>query len=666
MTGEPIFVIRPSDNVYSFFMFISPTQKAKRKEHPTELDWDVTMSYILVFLNIFFQSVLLALIFEEVVMANVQWQNGIMKLGKDPVMGLFTEPPAGCNDGGALCFKDKGNFTCAPPSVQLTGRWNELDTDGDGVWTRAEVLKNREALKCKYVVDPLDVFHVLVNMLKLRESIIWLHPDIKSGTAIHFSYFTYAMGDLLMCGYRSEDMCSNILQRGFFDGPLKEGTAPRVGTTIESALKYCRALLRPGGTCEHLLPSTYATWKISSGQECGDPSYSKFTYTNPKNGITKSLLSVDYGVRSEYELAQEFWFMVFKSVMLFMWLTSMLVEYKEIIKIVTFCGRIPDAAELEQRGEDPVSIERDPADPENVRYLLQGITSSHRTMLVALCLIRTIVTSVLMFVGVSYLIKTNGYADLIMNGVALIFIAEVAQVLYDQILREEIKNQTEDIKPIKVHMYGIDSLNRKPALVDTLYVFGTMLVVYVIMQWQLASIVVPVSHALQCTCVSDGPQCLEAQKYNYDFWYNYWTKAVPGVFAEVDKLKATAPAGAMSYMSLSGARVSEGLRQKEVEREEDAELATNKKKLATNEKEIAELEKSNTGLEARLEALEALAHKAHSHPSLPKSGHLALTQLQRSPVVKTRLKTSALKHSSTPTQEVQGRLARRHQQKKDM
>merc|ERR1719230_931174 len=99
-------------------------------------------------------------------------------------------------------------------------------------------------------------------------------------------------------------------------------------------------------------------------------------------------------------------------------------------------------------------------------------------MMVVLCIVRVIITCVLMFVGLAYLIKTNGYADLIMNGVALAFIAEISNVLYDMILREEIKDQTSDIKPIRVAMYGIDWLNRRPALVDVLYVLGTILVTY--------------------------------------------------------------------------------------------------------------------------------------------------------------------------------------------
>jgi hypothetical protein len=576
--GLPIFIVRPSENVYSYFMFIGPTEakraEVKRGRTPRvgddaggsawDINWDVAMGYLLVIMNFFMQTVLLYLIFEEVVVSNVDWQNGIMKLGGkgDRIMGLIAETPGECNDGQALCFTDfHGDYTCAPPTVQIVGRWEELDTNKDGIWSREEVVKSQQELQCKYVVDPVVVFDVLIAMLKERADKIWLHPDLLAGNMIHSPYFTYIMADVIMCSYRSKDMCSNLLERGFFDAPLKHGTAPRVGTTIDSALKYCNNLLAPGGMCERNLPSTYAVWKITSQEECADPSYEMFKYTNPGNNATKSLLRVDYSARQEYELAQEFLFMLFKGIIVFTWLLAMVAEYKDIIKILTLCARINDA---EIYGDDAVLVERDPADPEDVRYRIQGITKRHRYTVIFVSILRSIVTLVLLGVGVSYLIKTNGYADLIMNGVALGFIAEISGVLFSEVLREEVKDQTEDIKPIKVEMYGIEWLNRRPALIDILCVVGIGLAVVAIMWWQQKNIVVPVYKALECTCLSHGDECFEAQKYNFDFWYEYWLHGVPGVFKAVETLKAGAPGAAgASYLMLNATSLRADMTAKE-------------------------------------------------------------------------------------------------------
>jgi hypothetical protein len=509
------------------------------------------MGYLLVALNLFMQSVLLWLIFQEVVVSNVEWQDGILKLGGsgDHIMGLVAESPGGCNDGKALCFIDRqGRYSCAPPSVQLVGRWDELDTNKDGMWHKEEVIAQRSELQCKYVIDPIVLFEVLIMMLKERENTIWLHPLIKNGTAIMLPYFTYIMSDVIMCGYRSADMCSNLFERGYFDAPLKYGTSPRVGDSIDSALRYCRNLLQPGGMCERTLPSTYAVWKITSEGECGQADYDGFKYTNPGNGITKTLLKVDYSARLEYELAQKFMFNLFKGIMIFLWLLAMTSDFKDIVKIMTLCLRYPSADEF---GEDSVIVEQDPSDPEDIRYRIQGITSRHRYTTMVLCFCRFLITCVLMIVGVSYLIKTNGYADLIMNGVSLAFIAEVSSVLYSEVLREEVKDQTEDIKPLKVEMYGIDYLNRRPALIDMLCVVIIMFATYAIIQWQLINFVVPVHTALECTCLSQGDTCFEAQKYNFDFWQEYWLHKIPDVFKQVDSLKAEAlsAAGASLLMT---------------------------------------------------------------------------------------------------------------------
>jgi len=529
-------------------MFIFPTETKKKRLYATwGLNWNNVMAYVLVCMNFLFQGVLLYLIFESVVLDNVDWQNGILKMGKDPVIGLVTDAPGKCNDASALCFRDNGNYSCAPPSIQLTGRWSELDVNGDGIWTLKEVEDQREELRCKYGVNPVDVFHVIVNMLKKRENLIWLHPDVKKGKAVHLPYFTYAMGDLVMCNYRSKDMCGNLLKAGFFDAALEHGTAPRVGKTAESALKFCTNLLKDGGTCESLLPSTYNVWKIQSAGECGSPSFSKFVFRHPKTDLRKSLLSVDYSVRKEYQLAQKKMFMLFKGILIFVWLLAMLVEYREVIKIMTVCLRFPGA---DQFGDDAVIVEQDPSDPEDVRYRIQGLTTKHRRSMMVLCLLRTIVTTMLALVGVSYLIKTNDYADLIMNGVALLFIVEISTVLYVHVLREEIRDQTEDIKPMRVPMYGIDWLNRQPALVDIISVTVLAVIVWVIMEWQLTTIVVPVHDALECTCTLSGPHCVEAQKFNKAFWTKYWQFAVPGVYDAVAKLKSAMPA---SYLAVASA-----------------------------------------------------------------------------------------------------------------
>merc|ERR1719265_1590163 len=502
---------------------------------------------MLVLLNFALQGILLYTVFNTVVNENVDWQNGIMKVGGSS-WNLFEEKAAGCNDGGSLCYQENGMYTCAPPTVQLTGRWDELDTNKDGIWSRDEVIAAKDDLKCKYAVNPIEVFDVFINFLVAREKIIWIHPDVKAGKAIHHEYFKYAMGDIIMCGYRNQDMCPNLLKRGYFHAPLKHNTAPRVGNTIDSALEYCYKLLAPGGTCEMFLPSTYSVWKIESVQQCLDPSYAKFPYTNPGSGVVKSLLEVDYQARQDYELSQTGNFMLYKGVILYLWLLAMLVEFREIAMIGTLCLKYPDA---EQFGDDQVLEEQDPADPEETRYRIQGITSGHRSAMKLLTFSRFAMTAVLTYVGGVFLMKQTDYIDLLLDGVALIFIVEIASVLYEQTLRDDVRAQTEDIYPIKVEMYGIEWLNRQPGLVDIVSIMSLVALCYGIIYLHRSTIVQPVYDALDCTCRTRGDKCVEAQKFDFDFWHNYWQVVVPGVFANIEKLKGGALVG-VSYLLNQG------------------------------------------------------------------------------------------------------------------
>merc|ERR1719443_135579 len=424
-----------------------------------------------------------------------------------------------------------------PPSVQLTGRWEELDWNNDGIWTLEEVMEKRAELNCKYVVDPVEVYNVFHKFLMSRQHLIWLHPDVVAGQAIHKPYFTYAMGDIIMCGYRNADMCGNLLERGFFDAPLKHGTAPRVGKTIDSAMQYCQGLLEDGGTCGKFLPSTYSVWRIDSGQQCGDPEYEKFVYTHPASGVTKSLLMVDWSARQDFERAKTHIFLVYKGIIIFLWLLAMSKEFKDIIIVVTWVLRFPSAEDF---GEDAVKEEVDPDNPEDIRYIIQGITKHHRQSVAALIFLRFCMTVVLTGVGRSFLSKQTDYIDLLMDGIALLFILEIAEILYGQVLRYDVRDQTESLQPMKVRMYGIDWLNRRPAHQDALWLVVILCLTIGVMYGFHEQVVVPVSDALECTCMNQGSKCREAERFSTEFWENYWLREVPAVYEEVNKMSGGA------------------------------------------------------------------------------------------------------------------------------
>lgn len=531
-TEKPIFSVRPSDNVYSFFMFVAPTEF---KKEGSSFTFDTVMSYLLLLINFFMQGLLLFAIFNKIVVGNIDWQNDIMKLGGAD-WNLFELAAGGqsCNDGGSICFMDHNNsFTCAPPSVQLTGRWDELDTNGDGIWTLREVTEARQKLQCKYAVDPVEVFNVFVNFLKQREDVIWLSPELKTGKEIPKPYFTYAAGDIIMCGYRSKEMCPNLLKRGVFHAPLKYKTAPRVGVTIESALDYCHDLLAPGGLCERILPSTYAVWRREAEEQCMKPRFSKMVYENPRTGITKSLLEVDFKATVDYARSKTGMFKLYKGIIISLWCLTMLVELREIVMDLTWVLRFPSAAPF---GADAVKVHDDAEG--NTKYTIQGITMCHRCLVGSVTIARLIMTCILLFVGVSYLLRQTDYINLIMDAVALGFIMEISRLLYAQVLHRGLREQCESLDTMQVDMYGIEWLNQRPTLVNFIEIFALAAVVMGIMHFWYRGTVEPLHEALECACLGKGTQCREANKFSYDFWQKYWMEDVPNVFKAVGKMRS--------------------------------------------------------------------------------------------------------------------------------
>jgi len=538
--------ISPNSDVFSYFMMTSPNELIKHHRFTV----DAMMSYLLVFMVLTIQGVLLYCVYNQVIMKNADWHHGIMNTGHKG-WNIIQPKQSGCNTGNSLCtLEENGMFTCAPPSVQLIGRWDELDTNKDGEWSKHEAVTAQETLQCKYGVNPVEIFDALTLLLKERKEFIWLHPDIKEGIAIKKTYFTYIMGDMAMCTYRNEDMCANLVQNGVFDAPLKTGKVPRVGTSIRSALDYCRSLLDQGGLCERVLPSTYRTWQIEGAQECGEAKYDKFVYEHPgQNGTIKSLLSVDYDARQQYEKAKTGTFKMYKICILFVWMLLNVSQLREVWKTMTWVIQLPTRKPEEDftpRDRLPASLlEAHPQGEEvsdSVRAHgtcpIKDMSKVHRIALFSVTLVRIVMLCILSYVGVNFLGRQTDYIGLLLDGVALIFIVEVEVILYERVLRQEVRSTWEEREPIAVSKkFGLASFTSRPDITDMAWFFLVAFMAVAFLFYYTETLVEPLYEALECTCLSTGDKCREAHVFSSKFWDQYWLKDVPTSIQEIKGLK---------------------------------------------------------------------------------------------------------------------------------
>eukprot|EP00747_Dinoflagellata_sp_TGD_P056188 gnl/TRDRNA2_/TRDRNA2_149958_c0_seq1.p1 gnl/TRDRNA2_/TRDRNA2_149958_c0~~gnl/TRDRNA2_/TRDRNA2_149958_c0_seq1.p1 ORF type:complete len:428 (+),score=61.63 gnl/TRDRNA2_/TRDRNA2_149958_c0_seq1:133-1284(+) len=330
-------------------------------------------------------------------------------------------------------------------------------------------------------------------------------------------------------------MCPNLLKRGFFDAPLIHDTVPRVGNSTKSALDYCYDLLRPGGFCERTLPSTYTVWKSESVHECGGPILNPFTFKHPVTKEEKSLLAVDYEARQRYEDVQGRFFIVYKSLVIGIWILAMVYEARFIFLTFNWVLVYPHSED----GSDAVEKHDENG---TVKFTIHKTTMSIRLMVAAMTAARFVMLTVLAVVGTTLLLRSTSYMSIIMDGVALVFILEIATLLYTQVVRLKAQEEMDlHVDPMPVeHTAMCPEFLRKSAGLQDVFLLGLVfLIVILVMYFYYTETVEPLYDALQCTCVTKGRNCREAQLFDYDFWYEYWNKTTPAIFHDIDRIKAS-------------------------------------------------------------------------------------------------------------------------------
>eukprot|EP00928_Gymnodinium_smaydae_P019785 TRINITY_DN17615_c0_g1_i1.p1 TRINITY_DN17615_c0_g1~~TRINITY_DN17615_c0_g1_i1.p1 ORF type:complete len:692 (-),score=156.59 TRINITY_DN17615_c0_g1_i1:16-2091(-) len=557
---SPVQPVFSKENVYSYFMFIWPIENASISKGSRAWNWttDKFMAIVLVMLALSVQSVLLRAIFSNVVAKNAAWQEGILHTTNDVERAwglLSTHDASRCVDASSLCtVLGDGSISCASPSLQLVGRWPELDTDGDGIWTYAEAKKAAPEIRCKYGVDATEAFEVIRHFVQSRSEYMWLHPDLLSGKAIHQPYFTYAMGDILMCGYRDHRICANLLERGFFEAPMKYKNVPRVGNTTESALSYCYDLLDEGGQCERMLPSSYSVWKVVSIEECKAPDFEKYVFQHPVDESKKSLLTVNFEARKEYAKAQTPLFMMYKFSLILVWLLAMVNECKDVALTCTWMLRFPSAESLESQGKDAVEVDEEVtprgSPSGTAQFTIKGVTHMHRLLVGIAAVARSMMLVVLTWVGTELLMRNNSYIDLLFDAVSLVFVLEIANILHSHVLRLDIREKAQRAS-MQVKTVGFAFANRSPGAVDFIMLVVTAAASVAIMYGYDRSTVKPIYDALDCACLSEGARCVEAKAFDKSFWSDYWAVQTPKVFDSVRSLhrdyEAAAPKAASAF-----------------------------------------------------------------------------------------------------------------------
>jgi hypothetical protein len=387
------FLLPPEESVYSYFHFLPPIDQLRTKRYITPL---IIFAATLVAVNFVMQSGLLFVVGRYIMSEHVRWVETLVHLKYHAWYHIiempYNEAPPRCHGKrSSLCWEHGGGdgIACAPKSVEALSRWQLLDKDGDGVWSRTESRDEdlAEVFQCDYNVDLPLMYDTIVHHLN-RSHMLRKRRDsnLFSGEAVHKAYFNWFLHKPVLCMYGDADMCGSLFHKGFFDEALLQQPSP-VFKDVASALKYCNKLLRE--ECFDILPNTYRVWRFVSSQQCGEKIYGQSVFHSPAASedsdpdsdlVSMPIVSVDYKKYEEYQSTKTIQWRLFLCILLVTFLSVMAEEARSIFKVVcwtiTFprdedgdrgivnsagekCIVGPEAVEIEHREREDFRIEED-------------------------------------------------------------------------------------------------------------------------------------------------------------------------------------------------------------------------------------------------------------------------------------------------------------------
>jgi hypothetical protein len=472
----------------------------------------------------------------------------------------------------SLCQKVGKNETlhCTPLSYGFIEVWDELDRDGDGMWTLEEARADEANLGCRLGLPVEEVFRSTCRGVQRDNEDTSEHPpynvhlvplSVSERRAVPKSYFDWWRGLAVICVAHDVSRCGELISKGLFDGAIGAGHRMTKGGVqdLDSALDYCQRLLRPGGMCEKTLPGAYMMYRSRVTEKCGAASYSTGTrYSNPYDDRdVMSTIAVGYSLVDQYKTASSLEFCFFQGLILFLWFVNLVGELKAIIQLGDFIysfehdeklplltpgmrrylrpmwrnasrtisGRslVPDASGLEAKDDDDSDDDAIGDVDGEGRHVITKISKLHKCMCTMMLFIRVFLLIYMFHVGSMFLLTNHKYDDLLLNAVALAFIFELPEFLYTFLVSDQMKSDLEGAHTADyvtaLPTKGFSTMFFSKSLWGIL-IIPVIVVIVVLHNFEVTTM--PSLRALQCTCFQDGSHCDVSTRFSKPWWDAYW------------------------------------------------------------------------------------------------------------------------------------------------
>jgi len=552
---ELVMPMPPEESVYSYLMFMPPIEQRREKRYVTNL---LLFAVVLVIVNFVMQAGLLYVVGRHIMHLHAEWVGRITNIQHHAwyhvVPMTYNVAPPKCHGAGSPLCNDFGDgMSCTPMSIHALTDWDNLDTNGDGIWGRdeAEAADLIEKVHCAHNVDLPSLYDDMVTQIN-NSQVLQGRRDTRllSGTGVHKAYLDWYLHKPLLCQYGDQDMCGALFERGFFDEALRQKSSPEFKDT-KSAMKYCHDLLQY--ECFDILPSTYRVWRSVTTQQCGDKIFGQSLYKNPSDDREAAvpMLHVDFRKHREYA-STKFWpFRLFLCILLTTFLSVMALELRCIFKSFIWCAKFPvddttsvtsarvvdSKAVLIVHNRSSARLESDD-DCEDPKKTVLAIRWDHRLVVLIVTSMRLCLWCFLLWSGIMFLTGPPRYLTLIFDALSLLFIIEIDELLYTTMLRTEFKNDHMNTNSMQVPSWHGGIVSGRASVTSDIAGFFFVIafaaiIVYTFTQNELN----PLLESLECLCSVQGPKCYEANHYSKAYWDTYWSTTLPASNAIIDQLR---------------------------------------------------------------------------------------------------------------------------------
>mmetsp|Transcript_55329 Transcript_55329/g.132014 ORF Transcript_55329/g.132014 Transcript_55329/m.132014 type:complete len:598 (-) Transcript_55329:154-1947(-) len=413
---------------------------------------------------------------------------------------------------------------CTTTSISLLSNMSKLDIDGDGQWTKDEAITLGMEWEQKYQKNSVlaQLFRAMGRLSShgdmLAQKAASLPGTSVNGTlnaqSIPMSWMEAEKHKLLLCAAVQPALCDNLEVRG-----VLPQMAPSIfpdAVTQTDRIRSCSETL--DSYCVAAFGQLYKYYRDFGNTLCGKALYSWNDTLETMTSEYETWVEHVGGPHTQRDAVVSAFYQVFLFLILLVWWMIMLAEVRQIVDWCFVLFLLPsEYYKKDGEGRD-IHVEGYSIHHAEDNIKIWSVPLHWKLFTVVFHLIpRTWIWARLSYYGSWFLITADNYGDLILNSVALAFLVEVDNLLYDAVMSKRDKDVHDKVQPVTIRRNSLKVFYNVRHKVPTHMLFLTCLVVFGAYFTQSGFIgnsplgKIQISDGLNCVCQVEGRNCIGAQ-----------------------------------------------------------------------------------------------------------------------------------------------------------